>query len=458
MTKTAQTENTLAGTLANIKAGKSAPCYLIYGDETFLVQDAQQKIIEALVPKADRELNVFILDGDRATAGVIHDMVLTPPLIPGIKAVVIKNPDFLRPAGASSSTLLKAIDLIDSEPERAARQFMIFIRKSGWQLEDLHGDNWKSIPDADWKKVLSSEDFDTRHEWLPRLIALCGQSGSEPAGGLDTFDLEELLQIGIPADNHLILIADTVDRRKGVYKKIAEVGAILDFTKAAQESNQRQIMATLSREALAGSGKTLSPAALRALEKKTGNDLIKMNAEIAKLAAYTGDRSTIDEGDIADLISRAKEDSVFALTAAISERQAPRALSVIQDLLDQGNQPLMILAMIVREIRLITYAKLLLSSGKLTGYRAGMDYPQFQRNLHPIVKQWGQSEGGSPELAKMHPYGLYNTLKNSAGFTLDECLGFMERLLETDLAMKSTGQDAKLLLEGLLIRLCTRAA
>ncbi len=456
MTKTAQSETTLAGTLTDIKAGKTVPCYLIYGDEPFLVQDAQQKLIEALVPEADRELNVFILDGDKATPGVIHDMVLTPPLIPGVKAVVIKNPDFLRPAGVTSSSLLKALELLDSEPERAVKQFMIFIKKSGWQLEDLQGDNWKNIPDADWKKVLSGEEFDTRQEWLPRLISLCDPSAPEPSGGLDTFDLEELLQLGIPPGNHLILIADSVDRRKGVYKKIAEAGAVLEFSKAAQESNQRQIMAALSREALAGTGKTLSPAALRALEKKTGNDLVKMNAEIAKLAAYTGDRTSIDEGDIDALIRRAKEDSVFALTAAISERQAAKALAVIRDLLDQGNQPLMILAMIVREIRLLTYAKLLLASGKLKGYRPGMDYPQFQKNLHPIVKQWGQSEGGSPELARMHPYGLYNTLKHSAGFTLDECLAFMDRLLETDLAMKSTGQDARILLESLLIRLCTR--
>ena len=163
----------------------------------------------------------------------------------------------------------------------------------------------------------------------------------------------------------------------------------------------------------------------------------RITAEIEKLRSYTGDKGSIDEKDIDLLVNKTKEDSIFAMTTAISERNAAKALSVFKDLLYQGVQPLMIFAMIVREIRLLLYAKLLLNSGRLEKYHPGMDYPQFQKQIYPIIKQSGQSG----EMAGMHPYSLFNTLKNSSGFSKDECIALMEQMLAADIALKTTGQD-----------------
>ena len=264
----AQSDITLTGILSRLKQGKTMPCYLIYGDEDYLVKDALQKIIDALLPPGSRELNLFTIDGEKENPDAIREFLLTPPLIPGEKVVVVNNPDFLRSTASLPQVMTKAIEALDTDPAKAAKHFMTFLKKSGWKLDDLENGNWKSIPDADWKKLLSGEEFEKRGQWLPRMLELCHQYGLTDAADSGTFDLEELLQVGIPQGNYLILTAGSVDKRKTIYKTIAEMGVVLDFTKTKNESRQREIAADIAREILAGSGKTLSPARLAGPWKK----------------------------------------------------------------------------------------------------------------------------------------------------------------------------------------------
>ena len=49
--------------LDTIGRGASLPCYLIYGDEEYLVADALSRIIGALLPPEQRSLNLFQVEG-----------------------------------------------------------------------------------------------------------------------------------------------------------------------------------------------------------------------------------------------------------------------------------------------------------------------------------------------------------------------------------------------------------
>ena len=105
-------------------------------------------------------------------------------------------------------------------------------------------------------------------------------------------------------------------------------------------------------------------------------------------------------------------------------------------------------------IRFLLQAKLLLASGRLTGFAPGMDYGRFQKSLHPAVKALAEvGEAGIP-LAGQHPFVVYQALKNAGRFTRGELADGLELLVRTDLALKTTGQEPRLLLERLLIRLC----
>ena len=82
----------LDAVLAELKRGKAAPCYLLYGEEEFRLRDALDKITAALIPDAqDRELNLFVTDGEHENVGSLCESLITPPLLPGRKVVVVRD-------------------------------------------------------------------------------------------------------------------------------------------------------------------------------------------------------------------------------------------------------------------------------------------------------------------------------------------------------------------------------
>jgi hypothetical protein len=58
------------------------------------------------------------------------------------------------------------------------------------------------------------------------------------------------------------------------------------------------------------------------------------------------------------------------------------------------------------------------------------------------------------DLVSQHPYVVYQSLKNAGRFTRSELAGSLEMLVRIDLALKSTGQESRLLLERFLIAVC----
>lgn len=47
--------------LLDLKKGKVAPCYLLYGEEEYLIQEALRDILDLLVPPSDRDFGLFFL-------------------------------------------------------------------------------------------------------------------------------------------------------------------------------------------------------------------------------------------------------------------------------------------------------------------------------------------------------------------------------------------------------------
>jgi DNA polymerase-3 subunit delta len=200
--------------------------------------------------------------------------------------------------------------------------------------------------------------------------------------------------------------------------------------------------------------KRLSAGAWSAVGQKTGFTLRESLGAIEKLITYVGDRRVIEAADVEAVIGRTKEESVFNLTGAIAERNLTAAMASLQALLERGDAPLMIFSMIVREVRLLFQAKLLIASGRLGAFNPEMDYGRFQKTVHPALKKLAGDGEGAVAVATQHPFVAYQSLKHAARFSRAELTGDLEMLARTDLALKSTGQEPRLLLERLLISVC----
>jgi DNA polymerase-3 subunit delta len=444
---------TVKTVLGDIGRGTIVPCYLIYGDEEYLVTDALDRLIDALLPPDLRDLNLFHMEGEDEDIDALCDSLLTPPLIPGRKVVVVRNTRLFHSRESSSDMIGEITSHLEADPHRAVRAFLFLLEVAGWSVEDLKEGQWRKISDEDWGSATGGTAGADREAWLPKVLDLC-ESLKITRGGhpKDAGRLEDLLKGSMPAGNCLIMTAAAVDRRKRLFKVITETGAVLSFSKSKGESGRRNLLMDRVGEALAKRGKTVTPDALLALGGKTGFELRDSLQEIEKLVAYVGDRETIDRNDIDAVVEKTAEDSVFDLTSAIVEKDAGRALQTLGQLLDQGVNHILILTMIAREVRFLLQGHLLLASGKLPAFRPRMDYGGFQAGVYPAVKALAKRKG--TWLATQHPYVVYNSLRNAGRFSREELVGYLHRLADLDRAMKSSGIDPGLALRRLLIEMC----
>ena len=448
---------TLEKVFADLNKGVLAPCYLLYGEEEYLITEALQKILDLILPQADRDFGLFFLDGENADIDNINDLILSPSLLGGRKVVVVRNTTIFHSRENLADLISKIRENIDEQPAKAAKYFLTFLKIAGFTLEDLQGAGWKKITDEQWRKVVEGDTGDDRGKWLPRIIDLCVSLGHSAGSGADKADkLAELFTKGLPAGNCIILTADTVDKRKKIFKIFSDAGVVLYFGQTKGETAQKDLLQRQAQKLLERYGKKLTPAAWIALGKKTGFELRRSLAELEKLVFFVGDRGSVEEKDVEEVVGKTREDSIFDLTTALSEKNQLAALAALRALLDQGLHHLMILSMIVREIRLLLQARILVNSAKLPKINNNMEYGWFSKNIHPaLIELAGQMDLPKDFLINKHPFVIFNALRNCGRFSYPVLVGYLDCLLDIDRAMKSSATEPQLLLENFLIKACS---
>ena len=435
------------------------PCYLLYGEEDYLIKDALNKIIAITVPETDRDLNLFFMDGENEDIDVLCDTIMTPPLIPGKKVVVVRNTRLFQSRRVLPEILQKIRYFFENDPDTAVKYFSQFMRITGWNLDDLKNDGWKRITDDDWQKIVEGDSGHDRETWLPGIIEVCIRRGMEVTEKRDdTERLEDVLKSGIPEGNHLIITAETVDKRKRLFKVISETGMILHFSPAKGEARQKNVLMDAAKDLLAKSGKKLSPRAWIAIGKKTGFTLADSISALEMLITYTGERTSIEEADVEEVVGKTKEDTVFDLTGALADKNLHQALSSLKDLFDQGVNHVLILSMIAREIRFLLHAKTFIKSGKIASFHQNMDYDAFHKSVYPVIQALMNDKGkkGSRgDFGAQHPYVIYHALKNSHRFAYEHLVSHLEDLFDMDMAFKTTAREPKFLLERFIVNACT---
>ena len=451
-----QAEGTLNKALSEIARGITHPCYLLYGDEDYLIEEALKKMVDLLLPQKSRDFSLFVMEEDPVEAQDVYSDILTPPLLPGRKVFVFKNTRLFYSRSTAPELIRRVVDNLDTHPPIAARSFLAFLSMVGWSLEDLRDGGWTKITDEDWEKALGEDVDGDREKWVPRIVDVClahSSSGGAPvdmAGGI-----EEIISGGMPDGHVLIFTADTVDKRKRVFKVVADRGVVIPFVKARGEAQQKRMLVDNVEAFLSERGKKLSPDAWEALGRKTGFRFRESVEAMELLVTYCVDRALIEEKDVEEVIGKTREDTVFELISAILEKDLNKALTNLKDLFRQGVHHLMILTMLSREVRLLLHAKIVLSSGRLRSFRPGMDYGQFSTQAYPRLKEMAAEAGGEGLfLANQHLFVIYNALRNSGKFSQARLIRHVDQLVATDVAMKSTGRDPRLMLERLIIDLC----
>lgn len=152
----------------------------------------------------------------------------------------------------------------------------------------------------------------------------------------------------------VFLCRGKADARKKLYSAIKKVGGIVSFAPL----NDVELNAWVIK-AFTGLGKAVSPQTASLLTFTVGTDTALLRREIEKLAALAGDRGEITEADVRAVATRSVECTVFEMVDAVVAGQTAKAFGLLRDMLTTGSDRLGILAMLLRQFRLMQHIKIM---------------------------------------------------------------------------------------------------
>jgi len=224
------------------------------------------------------------------------------------------------------------------------------------------------------------------------------EDGGSSESALDLAPIDDYLASPLESTT-LVFVAADVDLTRRTSKKLKELAQFVEChgleTNSAAERREalNTVRATIQNEMLQ-MGRTLEPAGLQLLTDRTGLDITQLRGAIERLLLYAGDKKTITAEDVREVVGEHAFVDDWAVINAIGDGDLARALRALAQRFERGDSP------------------------------------------HGIVGQlrwWVSSRLAEAEPERVRPA--------------------LESLMRTDLALKSSGGDDRVLLERLVVEL-----
>jgi len=163
------------------------------------------------------------------------------------------------------------------------------------------------------------------------------------------------------------------DGRKKLYNTIKKLGSIVVFSPLRGADLVRFVT-----EAFRESGKECDVRTAEYLIFTVGDDAGLLRTEISKLAAFAGSRSSVLASDVTALATPSTECTVFQMVDAVVAGQKSRALKLLRNQLLAGTDRMAILAMLLRQYRLLQHVKIMQYEKRSADYiRSVLGVPSF---------------------------------------------------------------------------------
>ncbi|WP_242340896.1 MULTISPECIES: DNA polymerase III subunit delta [Anaeromyxobacter] len=431
---------TLETCLADVRGGAPRPVYLLDGD-AFLALRAARELASALVPEAQRALNLVELDPATSPAEVAAELS-TGGLFGGGKVVLLHEPAFLTSKEDAEDAFRRAKDQWAKGAQRdAARRLLALAAKAGWSSKDLAPD--RGIDHAALAADLGVPEgaYDAAFvEGAARFAAERELKVSKD----DASALDAALERGFARGHVLVVAAGKVDGRLPLVKRLAAAGrrVTIQLEKEGTWDAQRLVLGPVLESLLAGTGKRVDRAGEARLAALVGEDARTLASEVAKLAAYVGDRKVIGAEDVDAVVTRVASDPFFALGNAVEARDLPQALGVLERAIADGGSPFMLLGSLASTVRRMIVERE--RARRAVGDRRIGSAREWEAEVFPLVPE--------DEAKGKKPYGFWMKYQAALRFSRAELLDGLAALAEADVAMKS-GQDGRIRLERVLLGL-----
>jgi len=284
-----------------------------------------------------------------------------------------------------------------------------------------------SARDAGWNEILGRAE--TMPMMAPRQVLIVEEAESVEKLGEKARD-EVLEMLGkyfeSPAPfTLLVLEAAGLDGRQRFFKLLSEKGLIVELSIGPESAAllavqmAKELGADIDREAAAMLAEILNGAPAR------------MRVELEKLATYMKGRGGITVRDVEALVVAARKNTVWQLTEMLASRKRGAALAFLDNLLREGEQPVMIVGALAWMYRKLIEARELPATS--SGFQAS----------RPL--------GMRPEAAE-------TAVRQAHRIPKKDLLAGLAALAEADNQLKSSNPNPRAMMEFLIARLTSSAA
>ncbi len=213
---------------------------------------------------------------------------------------------------------------------------------------------------------------------------------------------------------------ENLDGRKRITKKMRDMTTVIE----AKRLEGRDLLTWIQNEAKVN-GSNISSEAAQELVNMAGDSLVGLSSEILKMATYLNGEGVITAEVIQLLVPRTPEMDVFRLTDAYIAGNIPAAIAIYHDLLENGEEPIMLTSLVAGHIRLMIHVQSL--------RKKGYQQHQIAKTLH------------------VHPYRVKLMMENRNIPNDERLLMILNNLASIDYKLKSTGGKRERILELFLM-------
>ena len=227
----------------------------------------------------------------------------------------------------------------------------------------------------------------------------------------------------VPPTTVLVFVDGEIKKDNLLLKQLASAAQVRQFSELKGAALSEWI-----RNRVKGGGGSISPDAAKMLAAYAGDNLWVLASEIDKLILYCSGKR-IEEKDVKEVVSYAREANVFTMVDALIEGHSATAAPLLQQMLDEGAAAPYILFMITRQVRLLVEIK---------------DLVNQKCNRNEIRERMGI----------MNDFVLNKALEQSRNYSMERLEQIYRKILETDIAIKQGIWKGDLALDLLVAELC----
>ena len=216
-------------------------------------------------------------------------------------------------------------------------------------------------------------------------LVVCQNFDKAPAHALEA--LEDYFENPNPSTCFMI-IAPKVDKRKGWYKRAQKSATILEVAQP-YDRDWPKWQGYFEKK----SGKKIDLEGWQILVESSGRNLAVLWSEIEKAVIYVGKNASINKQDALAIAATSGEADVFEFVDDVVSKHRTKALMKLESLVRNGESEIKLLALIVRQFRILGKCQRLTQQGITDGKALG---PAL--GVHPffVSKIQGQAKLHSP--------------------------------------------------------------